>query len=65
MPFPTRAPELNPIELFGNIHVERLVNVNADSFVVGDNLNLKNTASHILNLFSHDDVEQIFVRCGS
>ena len=64
VPCPTRAPELNPIEMCWNIYVERLVNVNTNCFMVGNNLNLRNIAANIFRNFLHDDIEKAYIKCG-
>ena len=64
VPYPTRAPELNPIELCWNSLIQRSKNINANTFTIGNNLNLKHIASNNLNKFSHDDIEKTYIKYG-
>ena len=62
IPFPTRSPELNPIELLWHILVRRMKRLPADiQLYKGEGL--KTASMKILDKFSHDDVTKCLNYC--
>ena len=60
VPFPTRAPELNPIEPCWNTFVKRLKMLKVRVLNgAGGAWALKEAACDVLNKFSHEDIKKI------
>ena len=66
VPYPTMAPELNPIKLWWGTYIERSTTLHNDCFasINVSNVNLKNISSNALSTFTHNDVEKNYVKCG-
>ena len=65
VPFPTRAPELNPIELNWNTFVERMKQIKNE--IIGTNGGpkvLMRAAGNTINNFSHLDNLKNYIKCG-
>ena len=65
VPFPTRAPELNPIEPCWNTFVKRLNMIKLSILNSGGGCEVyKNAACNVLNNFTHEDIEKNYVKQG-
>jgi len=65
VPFPTRSPELNPIELNWNTFVMRLRMVKLSVLNSGGGCEIfKSVACDVLNNFTHLDNEKNYIKCG-
>ena len=65
IPFPTRAPELNPIEMSWNTFVLRLQMRRAAILIVaGGGQTLVTAAGDTLSSFTHEDNENNYTKCG-
>ena len=66
VPYPTRAPEINPIELCWNIYLERSCNIRNDFFSISGahRAAIKHITSVVLSNISHDDVIKTYQHCG-
>ena len=60
---PTRSPELNPIEMIWNIHLQRLRMYRRE--VEGFENNVLDILDHILDHITHDDVKKCYKKCIS
>ena len=65
VPFPTRAPELNPIELNWNTFVERMKNIKSEIVAAnGGPEVLMRVAGNTINNFTHLDNLKNYIKCG-
>ena len=65
VPFPTRAPELNPIEPCWNTFVKRLKMLKVRVLNgAGGAWALKEAACNVLNNFTHEDIEKNYISQG-
>ena len=65
VPFPTRAPELNPIELNWNTFVERMKMIRSEIVAAnGGPEILMRAAGNTMNNFTHLDNLKNYIKCG-